>query len=97
VFDYHHSLPRLAKDGSAGMGSLLLLPIQFFLLWTVDRARDPGFSAALVACPLPPGAKTVELKRELRPWVVEFGTDGRSSVRRAATCRSPICSAQSSV
>ena len=73
VFDYHFALPGHGAQARAHMGMALIGWVNWYLLPVIDSTRDPGYSAAVVACRLPPGARTLEFKRALRPWVAEFG------------------------
>jgi hypothetical protein len=83
LLDYHYDLPGQSgwTLGSSGIGVLLADPFVWYLLPAVDKSRDPVFSAVVVECPLPPGARSASAKKGLAPWRVEFGA--RASVIRS--------------
>jgi hypothetical protein len=81
AFDFHYDLGTYGGAARANMGVLLVGWFYWILLPVIDRTRDPGFSAAVVECSIPPGARTAHLKQRLRPWRVEFGAEA-SVIRR---------------
>lgn len=85
AFDHHYTLPGHGSEARAHMGMLLLLPVYWIILPLIDRARDPGFTAVVVECDLPPGVRTTDVKKDLRPWIAEFGAKA-SLIRSDGYC-----------
>ena len=88
AFDFHYDLPSYGPEARAYMSMMLIGWVLWYVLPWIDVARDPVFSAAVVAFPLPPGAHTAAVKKAVAPWRVEFG-EHASIIRSEDGLRSP--------
>lgn len=88
AFDFHYDLPPFGMEARAYRS----VPSAGGLLWqrpvvSIDRASDPGFSAAVVECSIPSGTRTTHVKQALSPWRAEFG-----AVASVIRCDDGYCS-----
>lgn len=70
-----HHYGSSGPEVRTGSGVALFSPALWLFAHLLGRTHDPGFSAAVVECSLPPQPRTHWAKRDLAPWKVEFGEE----------------------
>jgi hypothetical protein len=80
VFDFHCDLPGPGAAVPGDAAAMLMTGRSAGPMPRIEHRGGLGFSAAVVACELPAGAKTARLRARFAPWRAEFGA--RASILR---------------